>query len=316
MTIDALARKATAAPAGTGEERRIGLALACITAVVSGVAVFVNGYGVRRFDDATTYTTAKNLVAGIALAALALLARDRDHPGARVPRRAAVVAVIGGSVPFVLFFEGLQRVGSTDAAFIQKTLVVWVAILAVALLKERLGLPHLVAIAAILVGQAEMAGGVGWPVVGTGELMILVATWCWAGEFVISRVLLRSIAPVQLGVVRMLGGAAVLLAWAVLRGAADDLVRLSPGQWGWAALTGGMLTVYVASWLHALARCPAVDVSAVLVLGAVVTAVLDGAVNGTDLRPLGAGMLLVAAGVGVVVAVGARSTVAVTEVTA
>ena len=54
--------------AGTRER---GIALAGVTAIVSGFAVFVNGYGVRRFDDATTYTTAKNLVAGLALAALA-----------------------------------------------------------------------------------------------------------------------------------------------------------------------------------------------------------------------------------------------------
>ena len=47
------------------------------------------------------------------------------------------VGVIGGSVPFVLFFEGLARAEATQAAFIQKTLVVWVALLAVPLLRER-----------------------------------------------------------------------------------------------------------------------------------------------------------------------------------
>ena len=54
--------------------------------------------------------------------------------------------MIGGSVPFVLFFEGLARAEATQAAFIQKTLVVWVALLAVPLLRERFGVPHALAI--------------------------------------------------------------------------------------------------------------------------------------------------------------------------
>ena len=71
------------------------------------------------------------------------------------------VAVIGGSVPFVLFFEGLARAEATQAAFIQKTLVVWVALLAVPLLKERFRAPHALAIVLLLVGQAWLAGRAG-----------------------------------------------------------------------------------------------------------------------------------------------------------
>jgi hypothetical protein len=73
----------------------------------------------------------------------------------------AAVAIVGGSVPFILFFEGLARVTSTDAAFIQKTLVIWVALLAVPLLRERIGPWHLAAIAALVWGQAILGGGIG-----------------------------------------------------------------------------------------------------------------------------------------------------------
>jgi drug/metabolite transporter (DMT)-like permease len=273
-----------------------GIMLAAVTAMVSGFAVFVNGYGVRRFDDATTYTTAKNLVAGVALVALWRLQRHRSGgPRRRAPRSVAVVAVIGGSVPFVLFFEGLQRIGSTDAAFIHKTLIVWVAILAVARLGERVGPLHVVAIASLLLGQAVLTGGVGLPDPGDGELMILIATWCWSAEVVVSKALLRTVAPLQLGTIRMAGGAVLLLAWAFVRGSFGDLLGLGASQWGWTLLTGVVLTVYVACWHHALALAPAVDVSAVLVMGAVVTAVLDGAVRGAELAPTG-GLVLVTVG--------------------
>ena len=50
----------------------------------------------------------------------------------------APIGVIGGSVPFVLFFEGLARASSPQAAFLHKTLVLWVALLAVVVLGERL----------------------------------------------------------------------------------------------------------------------------------------------------------------------------------
>jgi len=118
--------------------RATGIALAFVTALISGVAIFVNGHAVRHFGDATVYTTAKNAVAGVLLLALAapLLGGPRSEvPTIRKHRLGlAAIAVIGGSVPFVLFFEGLARAEATQAAFIQKTLIVWVALLAVPLL--------------------------------------------------------------------------------------------------------------------------------------------------------------------------------------
>ena len=42
---------------------------------------------------------------------------------------------------------------------------------------------------------------------------------------------------------------------------------------------------YVSTWFAALSRAPAVDVTAVLVIGAVITALLAVAVNGTPLVP-------------------------------
>lgn len=291
-----------------GPGRLTGLAFAGLTALVSGIAVFVNGYGVRRFPDATTYTTAKNLIAAAGLLALfAVAGRARaDGSGRRRPETAterlglAAVAVIGGSVPFVLFFEGLARANSTDAAFIHKTLVAWVAILAVVALRERLTAVHLVAIALILVGQAEVRGGVGWPDAASGELLIMVATWCWAVEVVIAKRLLATLSPWTVGVARMAGGAVVLVGWVLVSGRADDLFGLGAHQLGWALLTGSILTAYVASWHHALAAAPAVDVTSVLVFGAVITAFLNAGVKGVALSPQALGLVLISVGVAAV----------------
>ena len=107
----------------------------------------------------------------------------------------AAVACIGGSVPFVLFFEGLARADATQAAFIHKTLVVWVALLAIPLLRERLGPAHLAAIGLVLAGQAWLAGGLGTVVFGAGETMIPAATLLWAVEDVLVKRLLDVLAP-------------------------------------------------------------------------------------------------------------------------
>jgi drug/metabolite transporter (DMT)-like permease len=279
--------------------RSTGIALAFVTACISGVSIWVNAHAVTRFDDATVYTTAKNAVAGLLLVALAFALAPA---GSRRPRARArsyspalvAIALIGGSVPFVLFFEGLARAQATQASFIQKTLVVWVALLAVPLLRERLGPAHVAAIAFVIAGQAALVGDAGTITFGTGEAMILAATLLWAVEVVLAKRLLADVDARTLGAARMGIGALVLLGWLAATARLDDVVRLGGDQWAWVVLTGLLLTGYVATWYAALARAQAVDVTAVLVFGAVVTAGLAHTFDGASFDVTG--IALVTAG--------------------
>jgi drug/metabolite transporter (DMT)-like permease len=279
--------------------RAVGIGLAFVTAVVSGVSIYVNGHAVRHFGDATVFTTAKNAVAGALLLVVALSAR-RQHAGPRAflpeSRRQwlalSVVAVVGGSIPFVLFFEGLARAEATQAAFIQKTLVVWVALLAVPILRERFRAPHVLAVLLLVGGQAWLAGRPGTVAFGTGEAMILAATLLWSVEIVFVKHLLATMPWRALAAGRMALGAMVLVAWVAVSGRAGQLVALDSGQWGWVVLTGVLLTAYVATWYAALARAQAVDVTAVLVFGAVVTALLSGAADGTPVSAIGTALIV------------------------
>jgi drug/metabolite transporter (DMT)-like permease len=207
-----------------------------------------------------------------------------------------VVAVVGGSVPFVLFFEGLALATSTDAAFIHKTLVIWVIVLATVLLHERVGLLQLGAVALLLVGQAVLSGGVDQVSLGPGEWMILAATILWAIETVIAKRLLVTVSPPTLAVARMAGGAALLIGYGLIRGAFSTLGEVTALHLGWIALTAVTLACYVWTWYAALSRAPAVDVTAVLVGGAVITALLETGIRGVELPPV-AGLALVATGV-------------------
>jgi len=283
--------------------RRTGLLLAFGTACISGVAVFLNSYGVKAFGDASTYTTAKNVVAALVLVLLAGAMSTR-RPGTVLTRPSrprqwaglAVVGVFGGAVAFLLFFEGLARASSTDAAFLHKTLLVWVALLALPLLGERLGAIHVVAIALLVVGQIGLAGGV-TTIFGQGQLMVLGATLVWAGEVVVAKRLLGELSSWTVGLTRMGVGSVVLVAWTLMRGQGGALTTLTGTQWMWVLLTGLILAGYVSTWFAALSRAPAVDVTAVLVVGAVITALLAAVVKGAPLVPQLGWVALVLVGV-------------------
>ena len=283
--------------------------------------MFVNGYGVRAWADvadATTYTTAKNLVAAAVLTATALVAGARQKPQQRLPdegrRRPqtwmllGTVAVVGGSVPFVLFFEGLPRATSTQAGFIHKTLVIWVTVMAVVVLRERIGPIHVAAVALLVWGQAAMAGGIGGLTLGTGELLMLAATVLWSVEVIVAKRLLVLLSSHRVAVARMLGGGGALVVWVSVTGRLHLLPGLGPHHLAWVAVTGVLLALYVGTWFAALTRAPAVDVTAVLVGGALMTALLESGIRSAPI-PAPLGVLGVACGTTIVLARAMRTEV-------
>ena len=132
---------------------------------------------------------------------------------------------------------------------------------------------HYAAIALLIAGQAVLVSGLGTVTVGAGELMIFAATLLWAVEVASSSCCCRS----RLRHSRQRGSASApcCSSRTCSSGRWSDFVALDGSQWAWALLTGTLLAGYVATWYAALARAQAVDVTAVLVLGVVVTAVLD-----------------------------------------
>lgn len=295
--------------------RAWGTTIALGAAIVSGVAVFVNGYGVqaKAFGNASAYTTAKNLVAAVLLGiVLTAVTARRSAEGFTHPRgRAqwaglACIGAIGGGIPFILFFEGLARASSTHAAFMQKTLVVWVALLAVPLLKERVGIFHVAAIGLLVGGVVTLDGGLAGFRLGSGEVMIAVATILWSLEVILAKRLLATLSPLTIGTARMGIGLLVLVGWTAISGSWHGLADAGARDWGWALGTGAILTVYVVTWFSALARAQAVDVTAVLVLGAVITALLKTGVQGVEIRPHTLGLALITVGAALVVAIARR----------
>ena len=106
----------------------------------------------------------------------AVSARDRARP---------VIGTLGGGVAFLLFFSGLAMASAPSAAFIHKTMFLWVALMAGLFLGERLGWAPIAALGLLLFGQVLVLPplGITW---GTGENLIAIATGLWAVEVVLA----------------------------------------------------------------------------------------------------------------------------------
>ena len=262
---------------------RTGLLLALATALLSGVSIWVNALAVKQLPDPAVYTTVKNGIAAILLVALLALTVRPARIRAISPRSwgwLLLIGVVGGSVPFILFFNGLAQASAPSAAFIHKTLFVWVALLAVPFLGERLGLIQVAALGVLLAGQALVLtpAGVTW---GSGETMIAAATLLWAVESILAKRVLRDVPSAVVGACRLAIGLVVLVGFLAATGKLGAVATLTGSQWAWAALTGAFLFGYVTTWFAALQRAPASLVTAILVLGAPVTAAIQLVASGS-----------------------------------
>ena len=286
-----------------------GIRLAFGTAMISGVAVWLNASAVRTVGDPAVYTTLKNLAAALILiGAAALLGGASD--ARRLQRsqwmRLVVIGLVGGSIPFLLFFTGLSLATAPSAAFIHKTLFVWVALLAVPLLGERLGWAQIAALGVLFLSQVLVVGPTAGGDFGPGEAMILAATLLWSVEVIVAKRLLSDVSPSLVGAARLGIGVVVLIGYVLVTGKATVVSTLGAEAFAWVALTGVILAAYVGTWYAALRRAPATIVTAVLVVGAVVTIGLEAISSGSYLDPrviIGVGGILAAA---VLLAVAAR----------
>jgi len=271
---------------GRARPMAVGVSLALGTALISGVAVFLNSQAVRQFPDATLFTTLKNGVAAVVLlSAAAAIGGMPRQLGSRRWLGLLTLGLVGGSLPFVLFFNGLAGASAPAAAVIHKTLFIWVALLAVVFLGERPGAWALGALGVLLVAQLliQPPSGLSW---GGGESLIALATGLWAIETILARRLLSSLPALTAGAARMGFGLIILVCYLAISGRLGLIATLGAAQWAWVLGTGLLLAGYVATWYSALQRAPATVVTAVLTLGAPITAALQAVASGTIPAPL------------------------------
>lgn len=251
----------------TNVRPKLGYAYAAMNAVISGIAIFVNSSMVHvQFHDAAVYTTLKNGVVGVMLA-LAFLAwgparREVQHLAGRTWLWLVAIALVSGSVPFLLGFTGFQLTTAVTAAVFDHLKFAFVAVLAFLFLKERIPGVAWVALLALLAGAVlgVDVGAVQW---NTGALLILLANLLYAAGWVMIKHVLRQVSVMTVMLARLTLGAVFLLGYLAVTGQMASVMTLDGGQWMAVLLTGTVLLLFNVTIFLALRHASVTAVTAI-----------------------------------------------------
>ncbi|MCX6767882.1 MAG: DMT family transporter, partial [Candidatus Micrarchaeota archaeon] len=211
-------------------DERKGILFAAVTALVSGASIFINKAGVAEFDP-FLFTALKNALVAVLLLSIILLFSEwkaLKRLDARQWKYLAAIGVVGGSIPFLLFFWGLSLTSAVNASFIHKTMFLFIGVLAAVFLREKMEKKYLFAAIALLAGNALLIGLPGS--LDYGALLVLAATVFWAVETIISKRALSAleIPPRIVALARMGFGSLVLAAFLFATGRMELLAGLRP----------------------------------------------------------------------------------------
>ena len=284
-----------------------GVLLVLVTAFISGVSTFVNAYAVQG-TSSDAFVTVRNVVVAAAFLPVAFVAtRSLRAPALRPVDwgRLVVIGLIGGAIPFLLFFHGLQIAtaagGAATASFGYRTLFLWATVFGVVFLHERFHWRVALGAALLLAGSVLMLSLTS-PIWTNGTAYVLAATVLWAGEYTVSKRALRDLPSATVVLGRMGFGALFLVGYLSLTVQWGTVAGFSGSQWAWVGISAALLGAFVASFYPGLKRVDLGTATSALVLGFPVTFALAVLVQGSRFT-LGeaAGALAVVAGVGIVV---------------
>ena len=254
-----------------------GLTLALIAAVVSGFSVFINKLAEGHWTNSSIYTTEKNIMAALFLTAV-LFAILKYRTLLKIKKidwlKIILVGLIGGSIPFLLFFKGLSLTNASSAGFWNKTLFIWVAILAWPILKEKFGKFQIFAFGLIVLGNLSLL----WPfklALNEASILILGATLIWALEYILAKQFMSNLKAEVLAWGRMFFGSIFLILYLFITHQASGLFQISAAQMPWLLIVGVILFIYVTFWYGALKKLPAALTAAVITIASPITTLVN-----------------------------------------
>ncbi|MAF20429.1 MAG: hypothetical protein CMI55_01980 [Parcubacteria group bacterium] len=243
-----------------------GLLLILSTAFISGFSIFINKFGVGVINP-YIFTGLKNIIVALLIVGWLLMMKDWQILKKLKKNQWLLligVGLIGGSIPFLLFFKGLTLTSGVQAAFIHKTMFIFIAVLAAIFLKEKITRGFLMAGLLLLLGNILLLKILPHQF-GLGDLLILSATLLWASENVLSKYLLKSL-PARIVIWGRMGfGSFFIILFWLMTGQAHLAGSLNLAQLGWVMITTVFLFGYVTTWYLGL-KYVKVSVAAVILL--------------------------------------------------
>jgi len=273
-----------------------GLLLVFLTAVISGFSVFINKFGVT-INNSNFFALAKNTLVAILLTALVVLLKKHRILFTLSKKQwgqLVLLGLIGGSIPFLLFFKGLALTGAAQGAFIHKTMFIFVAVLAAFILKEKINKNFVLGGLLLMLGNLIALKSLHFSF-GRGDVLVLLAVLFWSAENILAKHILRDLGGNIVAWGRMFFGAAFIFIYlAATNQFIQPALALNPTQFSWILITAILLFAYVTTWYNGLKYIPVSLATTILFLGSPITTLL-GAIGGSHiaLKDTWSGILII-----------------------
>lgn len=254
-----------------------GIFFAILAAFISGVSIFYNKLVIVTGIDPLVFNILKNGGVALILSVILLFVSRKN----KIPKLSTstwkklfLIGFIGGSIPFILYFEGLKTVSAINANLIQKSLFIWVTAAAIPILGEKLSLWQTVGFLLVAASNLFIGGFSGFKF-SPGEMMILAATFFWTAEVILAKILLKNTDNLIVSWGRMGIGSFIMIAVAIYFGKLPLIFQINPSRM--IEIFGSiiLLTGYVSFWFKALKYAPANVVTSVLILSTPITNILS-----------------------------------------
>lgn len=255
--------------------KKKGLLLVFLTAVISGFAIFLNAFGVKEINP-FIFAGMKNTIVMAVLFLSFFVVKDFKSLKELKKKQWSqlmLVGLVGGSVPFLLFFQGLQLSTGALGSLIHKTMFVFVIILAALFLREKVSKKVIIAVIALLAGnffllRADFSFNL-------GHLLIFSATVLWAVENIISKHLLKTLSSRTVAFGRMFFGSLFIMVFLIATNQFRLIASITSTQLSWILITSFILFLYVTTWYGGLKHVKVSTATAILLLGSPITTLLS-----------------------------------------
>lgn len=278
-------------------EKRSAFLLVLSTAIISGFSIYMNKFAIKGIDS-DIFTFSKNLLVGIFMVSLILLvSRFAEFKTMKMKDWLSLllIGLIGGSIPFLLYFKGLQLTSAASASLIHKSMFIYVAIFALVFLKEKLDKKVILAMLLLFAGNYLLIKP-NWAF-NAGDLLILSATFLWSVENIISKKILANLSGNMVAFGRMFFGSGFIFAYLLFTGKYNLLSGITSMQLQWILVSSAMLALYVITWYNGLKHVDVSLATAILLLGSPITTFLNMTSGATLTIDQAIGSLLLVIGV-------------------